>query len=1006
MSRRKPERPHVASALSSPQSKVSGSDQFGSSLPSTPLRIVENVPSKQTQILMSRMDLHKQRHKLMARIKSLNKLDIRSPILGRNAGAFGLSPLVTRDDQTSLYTTRTTRSMALRLLSFVPSAARSYYNDFTTLDWAKAYITNNKFYYDVHHGKRGKEDEFAGQSELAQTHALSVYWRLYYDIGKWVLIVVVAFFFALIAYFIDKTEVLLVGLKHGYCHTNWLASEVSCCRRASARGRRGMRPEALCSDWISWSSYVDDAPLGNLLVEYVIYVFLTVLLAYLAGRITLTTKIQGRLTNRSVLTLVDLASSFDTSENDFSLNTQKSDDQDEESHSLTFFTAAGSGVPEVKTILSGFVIRRFLGTYTLFAKTIALVFAIASGMALGKEGPYVHLATCVGNIASRLFPYINENEYLKKEVLTACALSGVALAFGSPLGGMLFILEEINNYLPSTQLFLIFFSAITSTLFLKFLNPYGTGKTVLFELHYESEWRATELPFFVVIGIAGGIFGAIFIRFTQWWPKTFRQTRLIKDHPLVEIVAISLLTGLVTFWNPYTKRDSSELVLDLATSCSAQSLDSSLCPVDEQQFITEIQRLFWAFLIKVVLTFVTFGIKAPCGIYVPSMVCGALFGRLFAMCIQWTASRLAESLSSLVSVICLLDSASCVDLGIYSMISAGAFMAGVTRMNITLVTILFELTSSYTYVLPIAIAIAVANWMGGLIEENSLYECLLEANDYPFMSPERDTVDPYTTTDDLLSSLAMYPGSVSLSLSESKNSSLVEIHESGLLDLENNALASVSELVSRPQMSKYNRLYIDISHSPYVSSAQLQRKLVLLAESSLLDGCIALVKDSVCVGTIYFAELEFCLDKLQEFCLECNLAEVLYCKVHETDDYHGHLWMSHRGHNDRVLDEGLELRRLSNCSGQSDYFNYGSNSEYLDFALDRIALKEQMDDLCTLTSHVDKSFISISHNSPLPLAHLIFDRIGTRIVILQRKGKYYGVLHKKVFVDYCRRPQH
>ena len=56
-------------------------------------------------------------------------------------------------------------------------------------------------------------------------------------------------------------------------------------------------------------------------------------------------------------------------------------------------------------------------------------------------------------------------------------------------------------------------------------------------------------------------------------------------------------------------------------------------------------------------------------------------------------------------------------MGIYAMISAGAFMAGVTRMNITLVTILFELTSSYTYVLPISIAIAVANWSGGLLEK-------------------------------------------------------------------------------------------------------------------------------------------------------------------------------------------------------------------------------------------------------------------------------------------------
>ena len=213
----------------------------------------------------------------------------------------------------------------------------------------------------------------------------------------------------------------------------------------------------------------------------------------------------------------------------------------------------------------------------------------------------------------------------------------------------------------------------------------------------------------------------MFVKFVHWWPKKFRTLKPIKNHPVFEVFVVSALTGIITFWNPYTKQASAELVLDLATPCTGRELDRSLCPSTKDQLIKELGSLIFAFIVKVALTFITFGLKVPCGIYVPSMVCGALFGRIFAMVIQLlqvvTKSEDSSTASSVFGFVCSPTSTNCVDMGIYAMISAGAFMAGVTRMNITLVTILFELTSSYTYVLPIAIAIAVANWAGGLLEK-------------------------------------------------------------------------------------------------------------------------------------------------------------------------------------------------------------------------------------------------------------------------------------------------
>lgn len=72
--------------------------------------------------------------------------------------------------------------------------------------------------------------------------------------------------------------------------------------------------------------------------------------------------------------------------------------------------AKHSGIPEIKTVLGGFIIKKFLGVWTLITKSTGLVLAVASGMWLGKEGPLVHVACCCAHLFIKLFPNINGNE--------------------------------------------------------------------------------------------------------------------------------------------------------------------------------------------------------------------------------------------------------------------------------------------------------------------------------------------------------------------------------------------------------------------------------------------------------------------------------------------------------------------------------------------------------------------------------------------------------------------
>ena len=64
--------------------------------------------------------------------------------------------------------------------------------------------------------------------------------------------------------------------------------------------------------------------------------------------------------------------------------------------------AIGSGIPEMKTILRGVVLKEYLTAKTLVAKMVGLTATLGSGMPLGKEGPFVHIASIVATLLTSM----------------------------------------------------------------------------------------------------------------------------------------------------------------------------------------------------------------------------------------------------------------------------------------------------------------------------------------------------------------------------------------------------------------------------------------------------------------------------------------------------------------------------------------------------------------------------------------------------------------------------
>lgn len=151
-----------------------------------------------------------------------------------------------------------------------------------------------------------------------------------------------------------------------------------------------------------------------------------------------------------------------------------------------------------------------------------MILGSSAGLTLGKEGPFVHVASCCGNIFSYLFPKYGRNEAKKREILSAAASAGVAVAFGififlffflnkysldfdigAPIGGVLFSLEEVSYYFPLKTLWRSFFCAMVAAFIVRIVNPYGKGHDVLFFIEYQADWLFFELIPFIILGLLG-----------------------------------------------------------------------------------------------------------------------------------------------------------------------------------------------------------------------------------------------------------------------------------------------------------------------------------------------------------------------------------------------------------------------------------------------------------------------------------------------------------------------
>ena len=377
--------------------------------------------------------------------------------------------------------------------------------------------------------------------------------------------------------------------------------------------------------------------------------------------------------------------------------------------------STGSGISEIKCIVSGFWRDEFLSMKVFLLKAFTLPLTIASGLSVGKEGPSVHYASCIGNIIGKnIINWIRESPIQLSDIIISSAGTGVAVAFGSPIGGVLFSIEEISGKVKLTTLWKTFYTSLIAVSTLKLWNPLKTGQIVMFSVSYNIDWSWLEIFWFIIIGIFGGIYGIITIKYNIKY-VSFRQ-KFLNGNPIKEIGILCLITSIIGYWNPFLRLEMTKVMEILFNPCNKEGDENNeICMNYENQWLLIVFQLILATIIRILLVIISYGSKVPCGIFVPSMTIGCTFGKLLGILVKNCGGNINS--------------------GIYSFLGAVAALSGITGLTFTIVVIMIELTGAVKYIIPCMITILTVkiiteifgNGFGGIADQ------MIKFNGMPFI---------------------------------------------------------------------------------------------------------------------------------------------------------------------------------------------------------------------------------------------------------------------------------
>ncbi|CAJ1373994.1 unnamed protein product [Effrenium voratum] len=408
--------------------------------------------------------------------------------------------------------------------------------------------------------------------------------------------------------------------------------------------------------------------------------------------------------------------------------------------------AGSAGRSWIKCYLNGVDFPSVVGIHTLLAKAVGIVFSVGAGLPCGKEGPMIHSGAIIGAMVSSLRidetikPLIRTQEV--RDLVAAGAASGVAAAFGAPLGSVLFAIEEGTSHMNPRIMMRLFVASSVATLVSRLwagpkeglpVGLLGWRVPVSFGRFANMDYYILEFAIFGLMAIGGGLLGALFNclnkRLSLWRQ---RQVGPRGHRRFLEVLFVTFVIASFNFLVPVLATDGGPLMIEELPDTLALYWDTgtkSMKSLFHGQEDYDLRYLSLFAVMNFIFACWNYGVGVPSGLFVPSLLTGSAFGRIIGQLVNTHLIR-HQNLPLQAHP------------GTYALIGACAMLAGTARITISLAMILMETCGEAEFGLPIFLAVMVAKWTGDYFNRGIYDLHIVEIKRVPFLEPqpERDMI--------------------------------------------------------------------------------------------------------------------------------------------------------------------------------------------------------------------------------------------------------------------------
>ncbi len=342
-----------------------------------------------------------------------------------------------------------------------------------------------------------------------------------------------------------------------------------------------------------------------------------------------------------------------------------------------FPSARGSGIPQAKFAL--FIQDGFIRLKTVIGKFVCCSITLASGIALGREGPSVHIGAGIASVLARRYGL--RKETVKALVPVGCS-AALAAAFNTPIAAVLFSLEEILGNLHAPVLGSVVLSSATSWMVLHLI----LGDEPLFHVPAYQLVNPLEFGIYAILGIIGGLASVCFVKLLLGLRVWFRQLPAwtVWAQPMVG----GLLMGLFGLIRPEVLGVGYDHVNRMLTGDFPWKIAAVLA------------------VMRIIATPVCYSSGNAGGIFGPSLFIGAMVGG--------TVGYGAHTLLPHVTA----------NPGAYALVGMGTAFAGIVRTPLTSVIMIFEMTRDYSIIVPLMISNLISFFISQQLQREPIYEAL------------------------------------------------------------------------------------------------------------------------------------------------------------------------------------------------------------------------------------------------------------------------------------------